>query len=381
MAKHKSRTILIMLVVFIVLVVAAIAIPNSPVRIEASRLSSQADSGGQTGPPIHAVHIEFGDYDLKGAQGAALNNYLAQTPLNLISLTAGRVEWTFFKWQDRPEYWATDVSASGTDFLATDSAQFKKYGKIDAEIDVLSPNYILTHPAAAAVDAGGKASTDLVSLTELTQGTYGKLLTLMVTYIASNYPDVNSISITEMTYRTDGYGPDDKASYLQLSQKKDWPRNSDGSIAIDDPSIINWRSQILGNFLGKLAAIAHAHGKQLFLDISSTVNNQNQFTNQSGVQLDVMLQKVDKLVVWCYYSLDGNSPDVMKITAQALQKYGPGRIILSIGLWGPNNTVMDASLLQQGIQSAQEGGISNMWVTPSTLMDGSHWQVLANLWK
>ncbi|MGD0003636.1 MAG: hypothetical protein ABSE06_05335 [Anaerolineaceae bacterium] len=376
---RRNSTILISIIIVLILALGfAFGSPNSPFRIGTSNL---VFPGVQSGPPIHAVHIEFSDYDLKGSQGAAIDGYLAQANANLISLTAGRVEWTYFKWPDHPEYWSTDVSASGTDFLAADSAHFKKYGKIDAEIDVLSPNYIKAHPAAAAIDASGKTSTDMIGLIELTQGTYGKLLTSMVTYIAANYPDVNSISITEMIYRTDGYGPDEKASYLQFSHQNDWPRNSDGSIAIDDPSIVNWRSQLLANFLGKLAGIAHAHGKQLFLDVSSKVDNQTQFTNESGEQLDTMLQKVDKLVVWCYYYLDGNPPDAMKITALALQKYGAEHIILSIGLWGPNNTVMDATMLQQGIQSAQQGGIPNMWVTPSTLMDGSHWQVLANLWK
>jgi len=221
----------------------------------------------------------------------------------------------------------------------------------------------------------------MVGLIELTQGNYGKLLTSMVTYLASNYPDVNSISITELIYRLDGYGPDEKASYTQFSHQNDWPRNSDGSIAIDDPSIIQWRSQLLGNFLGKLAAIAHAHGKQLYLDVSTGLDKQMQFTDESGVQFNTMLQKVDKLIVWYYYYLDGNSPKTTQIAATALKQYGSSRIILSIGLWGPDNTVMDANNLQQGIQSAQQAGMSNLWITPATLMDSSHWQVLANLWK
>jgi len=344
-------------------------------------LSNLGLPGVPAGPPIHAVHIEFGDYDLKGSQQATIDSNLAQTKVNLISLTAGRVEWNYFKWPAHPEYWSTDVTTSGTDFLATDSAHFKQYGKIDAEIDVLSPNYIKAHPTAAAVDASGNTSADMVGLIELTQGTYGKLLTNMVTYIASNYPDVNSISITELIYRNDGYGPDEKASYLQFSHQGDWPHNPDGTIAIDNSSIVQWRSQILGTFLGKLAAIAHAHGKRLYLDVSSGISSNNQFTNGSGVQLDSMLQKVDKLVVWCYYYLDGNSPDTMKTTAQYLHKYGSNRIILSIGLWGPNNSVMDSNMLQQGIQAAQLGNMQNMWVTPSTLMEDSHWQVLQNIWK
>jgi hypothetical protein len=377
----QRRNLIVIIIIGIVLILAILFAFGKPGGVFHNGLPNLGLPAVPAGPPIHAVHIEFSDYDLRGSQQTTIDGYMAQTKINLISLTAGRVEWNYFKWPAHPEYRSIDVSASGTDFLATDSAHFKQYGKIDAEIDVLSPNYIKAHPEAAAIDASGNSSTDMVGLIELTQGNYGKLLTDMVTYIASNYPDVNSISITELIYRLDGYGPQEKASYLQFTHKNDWPRNSDGSIAIDDSSIVQWRSQILGTFLGELTAVAHAHGKQLYLDVSSGINNNNQFTNESGVQFDSMLQKVDKLVVWCYYYLDGNSPDTMKTAAKYLQKYGAGRIILSIGLWGPDNSVMDASLLQQGIQFAQQGGIQNLWVTPSTLMDDSHWQVLKDIWK
>jgi hypothetical protein len=377
MQRRNLIVLLLILVVFVVVIVSVFGNPSGPIHAGLPNLALQI---APAGPPIHAVHVEFSDYGNISSQEAVIDTYLPQTKVSLISLSAGRVEWNYFKWPDHPEYWSSDVSTSGTDFLAIDSAHFKQYGKIDAEIDVLSPNYIKAHPETAAIDASGNTSTDMVGLMELTQGSYSKLLVSMVTYIASNYPDVSSISITELIYNQDGYGPAEKASYLQNANKNDWPRNSDGSIAIDNPSILQWRSQILGSFLGKLAAIVHAHGKQLYLDVSSGINN-NQFTNESGVQFDTMLQNVDKLVVWCYYYLDGNSPDSMKTVAQYLQKYGSNRIILSIGLWGPNNSVMDANMLTQGIQAAQQGGIQNMWITPSTLMDDSHWQALVNIWK
>ncbi len=382
--KIKGRRYIVILLftgLMIFILADSLGNPQSPFHIGISAISHLFQPGGQASVPIHAVHIEFSDYDLRGSQQTRIDNYLASTNVNLISLTAGRVEWNYFKWRDHPEYWSTDVTTSRTDFLASDSAYFKQFGKIDAEIDVLSPNYIKDHPEAATVDVTGKTSSNMVNLIELTQGNYGKLLTEMVTYLAVNYPDVNSISITELVYHLDGYGPAEKDSYMQSTRHKDWPRNSDGSIAIDDASIIQWHSQLIGPFLGKLAQIAHAHGKQLYLDVSSGINNKNEFTNQSGVQLDTMLQKVDKLVVWCYFYLDGNSPDSIKTSALYLKRFGPDHIILSIGLWGPGNTVMDASLLQQGIQSAQKGGMQNLWITPSTLMDDSHWQTLQNIWK
>jgi len=47
----------------------------------------------------------------------------------------------------------------------------------------------------------------------------------MIQYIAENYP-VDSISVNEMFYHADGYGPDDKTAFTAYSGLPDWPRTS-----------------------------------------------------------------------------------------------------------------------------------------------------------
>jgi len=331
--------------------------------------------------PIHAVRVQYKNLATSRSEVAAVDANLTKAKVNFVSLSAGRVEWTYFKWNTYAQYISGDVKSTGLDFLALDSAKYKYHGWIDTTLDILSPNYIKAHPAAAAINASGGKSTDIVGTMELVNGAYGKLLLAAVTYIAKNYANVNSISITELCYHIDGYGPAEKASYMAATGKKDWPRNSSGGININDTSIGNWRSNLISGYMAKLAAAAHLYGKKLFLDVSMNRNNLALETSTNGTRYDLMLKSVDMLIVWCYYYLDGYAPEYLTTVAKYLTKYGNSRIILSIGLWGPNNVNnMSASMLQRGLTAAVAGGITNMWITPSIYMTSSLWTVLANTW-
>jgi hypothetical protein len=332
--------------------------------------------------PIHAVRVQYEDLATSRDEVAAIDDNLTRAHVNFVSLSAGRPEWTYFNWSTHPEYTSGDVKDTGLDFLALDSALYKSHGWIDTTLDVLSPNYILAHPAAAAVNASGGRSSEIVGTMELVSGAYGKLLLEAVTYIARNYPDVNSISITELCYHIDGYGPAEKKSYMAATGKKDWPRNSSGGININDPSIGNWRSRLISGYMARLAAVAHKYGKQLYLDVSMTRDNLALENSTNGARYDLMLKRVDKLIVWCYYYLDDYDPEYLTTVAQHLMKYGNNKIILSIGLWGPNNVNdMPADLLQRGLDAAVNGGITNMWITPSIYMTDSLWTVLQDSWQ
>jgi hypothetical protein len=332
--------------------------------------------------PIHAVRVQYKNLATSRSEVATVNANLTKAHVNFVSLSAGRVEWTYFKWSAHPEYTSGDVKDTGLDFLALDSAKYKSHGWIDTTLDVLSPSYIKAHPAAAAINASGGKSTDIVGTMELVDGAYGKLLLEVVTYIAKNYPDVNSISITELCYHIDGYGPAEKTSYMEATGKKDWPRNSSGGININDTSIGTWRSTLIAGYMAKLAAAAHTYGKQLYLDVSMNRNNLALETSTNGTRYDMMLEHVDKLIVWCYYYLDGYSPEYLTTVAKYLTKYGNDKIIMSIGLWGPNNVnKMSSDMLKRGLTASVKGGITNMWITPSIYMSSGLWTVLQSAWK
>jgi hypothetical protein len=308
-----------------------------------------------------------------------LENLLRRAGINLVALGAGRPDWAYFKWPGRPENWSGDVTSSGIDFLAEDVARFHAWAHVDAVIDVYAPKYIETHPESAALSWLGKPSPYLVNTMDLVDGKFGQLLLDMIEAVAANYP-VDSISLTEMMYYIDGYGEIDKTAYMTYTGSRDWPRLSNGLINIDHPSIGEWRSREIGRFLQKAHAITAKYGKQLYIDAAVTWQAPGSMGAEHGTRYDILLEHSDRVVVWNYFALNGFSPEYSKQLAQVLRQKVGDRAIMSIGLWGKNNTVITPNQLEASLLASQAGGIQNLWVTPSLLMTAAHWEVLVRLW-
>jgi hypothetical protein len=336
--------------------------------------------------PIRVMRVDYPDYSTSRSQVATWEKSMQAAGINLVALGAGRVEWTYFKWAGHETNWSSGVRDTGIDFLKEDTSRFSQWAQVNAVVDVLSPNYIATHPGTAAIRADGVPSQVLVSTAELTTGEYGKQLLAMIEYIAANYP-VNSISLTELFYHIDGYGADDKALYMAYSGNSDWPRNSDGTIDVLNKSIGDWRTHALDVFLDQIVVICHQYKIEFFLDVGLTLDygytmaSLNQMTNEHGTNYQVVLQHTDKIVIWGYFSLDDFQPEYLQEVAQFLSQFDPNRIILSIGLWGKYAPVVSADALKRAVLASQAGGISNIWITPGSLMSADHWQVLDSLWK
>jgi hypothetical protein len=255
-------------------------------------------------------------------------------------------------------------------------------------VDVLAPLYIQAHPEEAAISWTGIPSKNLVGTIELVEGNFGQQLLDMIQAIAANYP-VNSITLTEIVYHVDGYGPKDKAAYLTYTGRTDWPRLADGQIDIADPSIGLWRSYEIGRLVEKAAAITHKYDKQLFVEVRASSDLKSDATDK-GTNYELMLKYADELVVWSNYDLAGHSPEYVREIVQTLRPLGSDRVIVSIGLWQnnsdealldkPNQAAIRANEVKIELQAAQQGGMTNFWVTPSFLLGEEHWQVLTDLW-
>ena len=332
-----------------------------------------------TPPAIRAVRVDYDNVKTSRTEVGALEQKMLNAHVNLVALGAGRVDWTYFKWQGHEAAWSSDVKDTGIDFLADDAARFGKWATVDAVVDVFAPRYIAAHPQAAAVSWLGKASDHLVSTMQLVEGDFGKQLLEMLDYIAAHYP-VDSISITELSYYIDGYGDDDKAAYLAYTGRSDWPRNAIGLVNIDDPSIGKWRSYEIGRFLTQAAAVVHRHNKKLYMDAEVSWGNLGLEATDKGQNYGVMLQAADRLVLWDYFGLSGYQPEYTARIAQSVQKYGADRIILSIGLWANGGNVISPDALRLAMQSGLHSPIPNLWITPSHYLTDKHWQVLTDVW-
>jgi hypothetical protein len=329
---------------------------------------------------IRVMRVEYPDYASSRSEVPAWTQKMKAAGINMVALAAGRVEWAYFKWAGHTDDWASAVTDTGIDILADDSSIYGQFAQVNAVIDVFAPNYILAHPDKAAINVLGQPSKYVVSTAELVNGVFGQKLLDMVGFIAANYPHVNSISITELCYRIDGYGSDDLALFKAATGRADWPRQSNGQVDIDDPSIGNWRSAVIGQFLGRAAVISHQYGKQLFVDVGVSYDNLDLMSNNRGQNYNVMLQNVDKIIVWDYFGEDGYPPEISENIARYLTQFGLDRVILSIGLWGAAGTTVSATDFQAAIQASQAGGMPNIWICPGSMMTAAHWQALAALW-
>ena len=329
--------------------------------------------------PVRAVRIDFASFKEGRADAQALVQRISGINVNLVALGAGRLDWNYFKWEGHEDLWSSDVRETGIDFLAEDATRFHPWASVSTVVDVFAPRYITEHPHAAAVSWLGQRSEHLVSTTELVQGEFGSLLLHMLDYIAAHYP-VDSISLTELSYYTEGYGDDDKAAYMAYTGRTDWPRNPIGLVNIDDPSIGRWRSYEIGRFLERAAAVVHRYHKELYVDVDVSWGHLSRESVEKGQDYGTLLQYADRLVIWDYFGLSGYPPDYTGEIARYLKKYGAARIIISVGLWSQRGTAISPDALRRAMQAALKSDIPNLWITPSLLLSEEHWQVITDLW-
>ena len=335
---------------------------------------------------IRAIRVDYLDEDANRGDVTGLETHMQQAGVTLVALGAGRADWTYFPWPGFPQRWSSEVSSTGQDYLLQDSTRFAKWAHVSAVVDVLAPLYIQAHPQTAAISWTGTPSQYLVGTMELVDGQFGQELLAMIDQIATYYP-VNSITLTELVYYTDGFGASDKAAYLAYTHRSDWPRNPDGTININEPSIGSWRAFEIGRFLQKAAALLHKHGKQLFLETPIRVTSSGQVLLENGTDFTEFLKYADRLIVRGSNESDERSQAAMQAISQYLARYPANRIITSLGLWSQDydsDTPRDqmTALPLADFNSALQGiGNEDLWITPSFLMTSAHWQALEDFWS
>ncbi|MDI9394553.1 MAG: hypothetical protein QM426_03650 [Euryarchaeota archaeon] len=326
-----------------------------------------------------AVRVDFHSLQNSREDIITLEEKMKSSGVNTVALGAGRLDWNYFKWEGHENYWSQDVKNTGIDFLAEDSERFSKWADIDIVVDLYAPNYIREHPGSSAISWLGEPSSHLVSTMELVEGDFGEQILEMLEYISTNY-QADSISLTELAYYTEGYGDDDKAAYMSYTGRDDWPRLPNGLISIDEASIGEWRSYEVGRFLDKAAKITHKNNKKLYMDVRVSWEDLRKEATECGQSYQVMLEHVDKIIIWNYFGLKDYDPKVTKEIAHEYGlKYDPNRIIISIGLWKKGDDVLSSEELKQAMQFSRQEGIYNLWITPSNYLSDEHWESISEV--
>ena len=338
---------------------------------------------------VRGVRVDYLHLSTSRREAARLATQMQAAGVNMVAVGAGRLDWTYFPWAGHSDRWSADVRGTGIDFLLDDSLRFGSRAHISAVVDVLAPLYIKTHPQAASISWTGLPSKNLIATMELVDGSFGQDLLAMIDEIAKDYP-VNSITLTELIYYVDGFGPQDEAAYLAYSGQSDWPRTLDGQINIDDASIGTWRAFEIGRFLEKAAAVVHRYGKQLFFEVRVGVNASGQIEVTNGTDMGLFLKYADRLVVWGNRELDSDPGAALQMVATYVAGFDPERTILELGLWADDDpvetphdqmTAISSADFETELQAAGLGGVQDLLITPSFLMNAADWSAISNRWS
>ena len=319
-------------------------------------------------------------FDAWGKPEDAIQSIVDRKELRIVhtvGIEAGRVEWNFFRWQGHESSWSNDQKASRSDILGEAVDELRSEGKRTVAIlDFYAPSYLKKHPEAAAIDVEGHPSQEQVCFMELTDGEYGREIVAMATYLASHYA-LDGISLTELEYSRYCYDERCLASFGSSAHHKNWPHHFfSSSINKEDHELGEWRSRRMAAFLKVIADSVHKYGKRLYVDVPAYAGALEVEGLQSGLYYPALLQFADGLIVWDYFYLEGrpasSSVDVARFFTT---RYDPGRIIMSIGLWGKGQSVSPDEL-SEAVRYSILGGAKEVWITPNHLMTNDHWKKL-----
>lgn len=333
-------------------------------------------------PAERTVNLGLESVLVEDAERAALVRRLARVAPTGVNLAVGRVDWTGFPWEAHPESVAGTVADSGRDEVADSIASLREHLGADLPLtltlDALAPRLLAERPELAGQDLSGERHPEVASVSALEDGPVGDLLVELAEAVARRYRP-QRVAVTELFVDTHTFGEDDLASYRRSTGAADWPRTVDGEVDTAHESLGRWRSAALAVLLGRLREVVAPAGAELEMDVRSPREDPAESRPLSGHDYDVLLTAADRIAVWNYFGLDGQSPHHGARIAEELEKRHPGRYSLCTGLWAEDGT-LTARELRTGLRSLAADGVPAVAVTPASLLEEEHWEMLAEEW-
>jgi cellulose synthase/poly-beta-1,6-N-acetylglucosamine synthase-like glycosyltransferase len=354
---------------------AGLAMARPTLRTDLRLLLASDPGGGKL-----TVAIHFSDWTNWREAYQSLLLQPEASHVDAVAISAGRPDWTFYRWRQRQEWWSPEQLASDADMLEETVAALANRGyRTIAILDVLAPRYLEQHPQFAAQDMHGKSSGEVVCSTWLAEGEYGGLLEQALAELAAS-SKADGIGITELFYDHYCYDERCRASFARATGRVGWPRLANGHIDHRHPDVARWRSVQVAQVVKRLADIAHAHGKKMMVDVRVSRDALERNSRENGQDYDLLLPLVDQLVVWDYFAIDQLPPEETDNVAEYMSHYlGSERYWHSIGLWNGKGGSIDADQMYRAVRAARLGGARNIWLTPGKQLTRQHWQAIEKL--
>lgn len=298
--------------------------------------------------------------------------------VNRVAVSAGRADWTYFRWPGNEQWWSPVQAAADSDMLEQAITELNQRGyRTTAILDVFGTRYLERYPKAAATDLDGKISKDIICSTELAEGAAGDHLAHATEALAAQ-TSADTVALTELFYDRHCYDDRCLLAFKKSTGRNDWPRTAKGGIDHLDPIVGNWRSQQVASVVSRLAQGVHKHGKKFELDVKVSRNDVMKNSVENGQDYHLLAPLVDELVVWDYFAIEGELPErSARVAAYLDDEFGADKFYLSIGLWDRFGYI-SGDELARALRSSQEGGATQLWITPAKQMTSSHWKALAD---
>jgi len=298
--------------------------------------------------------------------------------VNRVGVSAGRADWTHFRWPGNEKWWSSEQARSDGDMLEEALAALRARGyRTTAIFDVFASRYLALHPEAASVDLDGRASRDMVCLIDLAHGDFGRHL-IEATEALAAATSADTVAITELFYDRHCFDGRSLAAFAKATGRADWPRTASGRIDWQDPVLGAWRSGEVAGVVKKLSEAVHRHGKKFALDVKFSRPDLTRNSAEYSQDYALLRPWVDEFIVWDYFAIEGLPPEnSARVAAYCDDEFGPDGFFLSIGLWGRRGGIVSPEALARSLRSALEGGAEQIWITPARQLTPSHWKTLA----
>lgn len=300
-----------------------------------------------------------------------------------VSISVGRTDWTAFPWSGHAEARSYEVSSTKRDFVgesisALGVAKNGTQRDVILTIDVLLDRALSEDPSLAGRNIAGEPSKSFASVSSLRHGKAGARLASLAAAVAKKYRPT-AVNLTELMFDDFTFGSEDFDDFKATTGEGDWPRNHEGGIDQSDARINTWRSEAMADIVRRVGAAVEPYSVRLEMDVRSPRDSPSADRADSGHDYDLLLKQLYRLHVWEYVGLNAERSPQTKDLAEALTRRAGSRMSLSIGLWSDDGTI-SAERFGTALHEAVRGGATSVSVTPASLMDAGHWEVLRKAW-
>lgn len=326
-------------------------------------------------PPERGVNFGFENVSDATYDWQLVRQKLVDANASAVSLAVGRVEWVAFDWEDHSEVVAV---SPGEDLVQKAIDGIGDGFTLSLVIDTLVPSMISNDSSIAGRNPAGEKSPDFASVAAIRDGVVGDKIVELSAELATRY-DPDRIVLTELMFDDFTFGDDDLASYKKIMNKKDWPRTKTGAIDLRHESIGRWRSEALEHLASRIQSKLPST-VQLELDVRAPWDNPESDRALSGHDYELLLKAADRVGVWNYNVMNNVEAKYSQEIAQSLDQRFGQRYTMSTGLWGSEATVTPEEMALS-LRYSAKGGASSVSVTPASMMDDNHWQMLNRIWS